>query len=210
MRRPLADGSSPRCWGSSAAPRAGPAGRRARPGRRARLPDRRSERHPLRFSRSSPTAGAATDGGDQELVRYGYTDGNLTEVVNSSGRPTRFGYDEQGRITSWTDTNERRFSYVLDDQDRCAHQSGAAGHLHSAFAYGPVAPDTGEHSTTVTDSRGRTTRRPIHRRCQVTAETDALGAVTRYRRDHTGHLLRHRHRGRAGRRHPCLLAPCRR
>lgn len=133
--------------------------------------------------------GAAADGGDQELIRYGYTDGNLTEVVNSSGRPTRFGYDEQGRITSWTDTNERHFSYVYDDQDRCTGQSGAAGHLSSTFAYGPVAPDTGEHSTTVTDSQGHTTRYLINRRCQVTAETDALGAVTRYRRDRHNRLL---------------------
>ncbi|MFF3166624.1 putative T7SS-secreted protein [Streptomyces sp. NPDC003273] len=134
-------------------------------------------------------AGAAADGGDQELVRYGYTDGNLTETTNSSGRPTRFGYDDQGRITSWTDTNDSHFTYVYDDEDRCTHQSGAAGHLRSTFTYGPVDPDTGEHTTTITDSHGHATRYLINRRCQVIAETDALGASTRYVRDCYNRLL---------------------
>lgn len=44
-------------------------------------------------------AGAGPDGSDRALVRFGYEAGNLTAVVNSSGLPTRFGYDERGRIT---------------------------------------------------------------------------------------------------------------
>ncbi|MCS0601263.1 HNH/endonuclease VII fold putative polymorphic toxin, partial [Streptomyces sp. LP11] len=134
-------------------------------------------------------AGAAPDGGDQELVRYGYTDGHLTDVVNSSGRPTGFGYDELGRITSWTDTNDSHFTYTYDDQDRCTHQSGAAGHLRSVFTYGPPTPDTGTHTTSVTDSHGHTSHYLINRRCQVIAETNALGARTRYVRDRHNRLL---------------------
>ncbi|MFB9399875.1 polymorphic toxin type 28 domain-containing protein, partial [Streptomyces echinatus] len=134
-------------------------------------------------------AGAAPDGGNQELIRYGYTDGHLTEVVQSSGRPTRFGYDEDGRITSWTDTNDSRFTYVYDDQDRCTHQSGAAGHLRSTFTYGPADPDSGEHATTITDSHGHTTSYLVNRRCQVIAETNALGATTHYVRDRYNRLL---------------------
>ncbi|MFF9582034.1 putative T7SS-secreted protein [Streptomyces achromogenes] len=134
-------------------------------------------------------AGAAADGTDQELVRYGYTDGHLTEVVNSSGRPTVFGYDDQGRLTSWTDTNDSHFTYVYDDQDRCTHQSGAAGHLASTFTYSPVDPDTGEHTTTITDSHGHTTHYLINHRCQVTAKTDPLGATTDYTRDRYNRLL---------------------
>ncbi|MEU9925210.1 putative T7SS-secreted protein [Streptomyces griseoluteus] len=134
-------------------------------------------------------AGAAADGGHQELVRYGYTDGNLTETTNSSGRPTRFGYDDQSRITSWTDTNDSHFTYDYDDEDRCTHQSGAAGHLRSTFTYGPVDPDTGEHTTTITDSHGHATRYLINRRCQVIAETNAVGATTRYVRDRYNRLL---------------------
>ncbi|MEU7053774.1 DUF6531 domain-containing protein, partial [Streptomyces eurythermus] len=134
-------------------------------------------------------AGAAADGTDQELVRYGYTDGHLTEVVNSSGRPTVFGYDDHGRLTSWTDTNDSHFTYAYDDQDRCTHQSGAVGHLASTFTYSPVDPDTGEHTTTITDSHGHTTHYLINHRCQVIAETDPLGATTHYTRDRYNRLL---------------------
>ncbi|MGW7048283.1 putative T7SS-secreted protein [Streptomyces avermitilis] len=134
-------------------------------------------------------ASAAVDGGDQDLIRYGYTDGHLTEVVNSSGRPLQYVCDELGRITSWTDTNDSHFSYAYDDEDRCTHQSGAAGHLRSTFAYGAVDPGTGAHTTTVTDSYSQTTHYLINRRCQVIAETDALGAVTRYQRDRYNRLL---------------------
>ncbi|MBP0458612.1 putative T7SS-secreted protein [Streptomyces montanisoli] len=133
--------------------------------------------------------GAAADGGDQELLRYGYTGGHLTTVTNSSGDPTRFGYDEHGRITSWTDTNDSHFDYTYDDQDRCTHQSGAAGHLRSSFTYSPVDPDTGEHTTTITDSLGHPTHYVVDAHCQVIAETDPLGATTRYQRDHRGRLL---------------------
>ncbi|MEU2226354.1 putative T7SS-secreted protein [Streptomyces sp. NPDC018347] len=134
-------------------------------------------------------AGAAADGTDQELIRYRYTDGHLTEVINSSGRPTRFGYDERGRITSWTDTNDSHFTYAYDDEDRCTRQSGAAGHLASTFGYGPVDPVSGEHSTTITDSHGHTSHYLVNRRCQVIAETDASGATTRRTQDRYNRLL---------------------
>ncbi|WP_430382954.1 putative T7SS-secreted protein [Streptomyces sp. P10-4] len=134
-------------------------------------------------------AGAVADGSARELIRYGYTDGHLTEVFNSSGRPTRFTYDERGRITSWTDTNDSHFTYIYDDQDRCTHQTGAAGHLASSFTYGPVDPETGEHTTTITDSHGHATRYLINHRCQVIAGTDPLGATTRFTRDRYNRLL---------------------
>ncbi|MGQ4516751.1 RHS repeat-associated core domain-containing protein [Streptomyces sp. DW26H14] len=135
--------------------------------------------------------GAGADGSDQELLRYGYTEGHLTEVTGSSGLPTRFGYDERGRIISWTDTNDSHFTYAYDEEDRCTHQSGAAGHLRSHFAYGAVDAATGERTTTITDSLGHSTRYLVNNRCQVIAETDPLGAVTRYRRDRYNRLLVH-------------------
>ncbi|WP_225813310.1 putative T7SS-secreted protein [Streptomyces spinosus] len=133
-------------------------------------------------------AGAADDTG-HELIRYGYADGHLTEVVNSAGHATRFTYDHRGRITSWTDSNDSHFTYVYDDQDRCTHQSGAAGHLASTFAYGPVDPGTGEHTTTITDSHGHTTHYLINRNRQVIAETNALGVTTSYSHDRFNRLL---------------------
>ena len=134
-------------------------------------------------------AGAAPDGSDQEILRYGHTDGHLTEVTNSSGRPLRFGCDEHGRITSWTDTNGSRFDYVYDDRDRCTYQSGTNGHLESTFTWDDVDPATGLRLTTVTDGMGHTERHLINDRAQVVAEIDALGAVTRYEYDRHNRLL---------------------
>ncbi|MFE9135152.1 putative T7SS-secreted protein [Streptomyces sp. NPDC007355] len=134
-------------------------------------------------------AGAAADGSDQEIVRYGYTDGHLTEVTNSSGLPLRFGCDEHGRITSWTDTNGSRFDYVYDEQDRCTYQSGANGHLETTFTWDDVDPATGLRVTTLTDGLGHTQRRLINDRAQVVAESDALGAVTRATYDRHNRLL---------------------
>ncbi|KOG28008.1 MULTISPECIES: putative T7SS-secreted protein [Streptomyces] len=134
-------------------------------------------------------AGAAADGSDQEILRYGYTDGHLTEVTNSSGRPLRFGCDEHGRITSWTDTNGSRYDYVYDDRDRCTYQSGANGHLEATFTWDDIDPATGLRVTTFTDGLGNTERHLINDRAQVVAEIDALGAVTRFEYDSRNRLL---------------------
>ncbi|MET9536049.1 putative T7SS-secreted protein [Streptomyces sp. NPDC006553] len=134
-------------------------------------------------------AGAAADGSDQEILRYGYTAGHLTEVTNSSGRPLRFGCDEHGRITSWTDTNGSRFDYVYDDQDRCTYQSGTNGHLETTFSWDDVDPATGLRTTSLTDGLGHTKRHLINDLSQVVAEIDALGAVTRFAYDRHNRLL---------------------
>ncbi|MFI6124887.1 putative T7SS-secreted protein [Streptomyces sp. NPDC051064] len=133
-------------------------------------------------------AGAAPDGTDQEILRYGYTEGNLTEVTNSSGRPLCFGYDEHGRIISWTDTNGSHFDYVYDGLDRCVFQSGTNGHLESRFTWDDTNPDTGLRMTSVTDGLGHTKRFVVNARAQVIAEMDALGAVTRFEYDRYNHL----------------------
>ncbi|MDT0426820.1 putative T7SS-secreted protein [Streptomyces salyersiae] len=134
-------------------------------------------------------AGAAPDGSDQEILRYGYTDGHLTEVVNSAGHSVRFGYDEQGRIASWIDTNGSRFDYVYDDQDRCTHQSGVNGHLETSFTWDDTDPETGLRMTSLTDGLGHTERHIINDRAQVVAEIDPMGAVTRYEYDRHSRLL---------------------
>ncbi|MDX2562516.1 DUF6531 domain-containing protein [Streptomyces sp. TX20-6-3] len=134
-------------------------------------------------------AEAAADGSDQEILRYGYTAGHLTEVTNSSGVPLRFGCDEHGRITSWTDTNDSRFDYVYDDQDRCTYQSGTNGHLETSFTWDDVDPATGLRTTSLTDGLGHTKRHVINDLAQVVAEIDELGAVTRFTYDRRNRLL---------------------
>lgn len=133
--------------------------------------------------------GGGWHGSDQEILRYGYTAGHLTSVTNSSSRPLRFGCDEHGRITSWTDTNGSRFDYVYDDQDRCTYQSGTNGHLESTFTWDDVDPATGLRTTTVTSGLGHTEHHLINDRSQVVAEIDSLGAVTRFEYDRHNRLL---------------------
>ncbi|QWB23779.1 MULTISPECIES: DUF6531 domain-containing protein [Streptomyces] len=125
-------------------------------------------------------AGAAEDGTDVVIKRYRYTDGNLTESVNSSGLSLRFTYDERLRVTSWTDSNNRSYDYAYDDQDRCTAEGGEAGHLTITLEYDgedSAWPDC--RITTLTTAEGARTRFVTNDRCQVVAEIDALGAVTR-------------------------------
>jgi len=137
-------------------------------------------------------AGAAGDGGDQLLVRYGYDrDGNLAEVTGSSGLPLRFTYDDQRRVTSWTDTNDRRYDYRYDEQHRCVAEGGTGGHLAVTIDYDTVDEATGHRVTTVTNSRGHTTRYLIDRRYKVVAVTDPLGHTVRTPRDAQGRVTSH-------------------
>ncbi|MEU0072162.1 putative T7SS-secreted protein [Streptomyces sp. NPDC006332] len=125
----------------------------------------------------------------EELKRYAYTNGNLTEVINSSGLPLRFTYDDAGRVTSWTDTNDRSYTYEYDDQDRCIAEGGAAGHMSLRVTYDGTDPETGLRVTTTTTGEGHTSRFLINDSCQVVADVDPMGAVTRYQRDRYNRLL---------------------
>jgi RHS repeat-associated protein len=125
----------------------------------------------------------------QELKRYAYTDGNLTEVVNSSGLPLRFAYDEAGRVTSWTDTNDRGYVYEYDDQDRCVAEGGSAGHMSLRLTYDDIDPETGLRVTTTTTAEGHTRRFLVNESSQVVAHIDPLGAITRFERDRHHRLL---------------------
>ncbi|WP_460106812.1 putative T7SS-secreted protein [Streptomyces sp. YKOK-J1] len=125
----------------------------------------------------------------EELKRYGYTDGDLTEVVNSSGLPLRFTYDEVGRVTSWTDTNVRSYTYEYDDRDRCVAEGGSAGHMSLTLSYGDRDAETGLRTTTATTGEGHTRRYLVNDAWQVVAQIDALGATTRFHRDRYHRLL---------------------
>ncbi|TQK45214.1 RHS repeat-associated protein [Streptomyces sp. SLBN-118] len=132
---------------------------------------------------------AAPDGTDQEILRYGYAGGHLTEVINSSGLPLRFAYDERARVTSWTDTNGSRYEYNYDDRDRCIAEGGTEGHMALRLDYGGIDAETGLRVTTTTTSSGGVHRYLINEAHQVVAEIDPLGAVTRYERDRYNRLL---------------------
>ncbi|MCC3768379.1 putative T7SS-secreted protein [Streptomyces sp. UNOC14_S4] len=130
------------------------------------------------------------EGADEtELIRYGYTDGDLTEVVNSSGLPMRFAYDEHGRVTSWTDRNDRHYDYVYDERGRCVFESGTEGHMRATIAYGDPDPETGLRVTAVTDAAGHVTRHVFNARLQAVERIGPDGAVTRTRWDRYDRLL---------------------
>ncbi|MFF1871154.1 putative T7SS-secreted protein [Kitasatospora herbaricolor] len=134
-------------------------------------------------------AGAGPDGGDTEIVRYGYTDGHLTQVTNSSGLPQRFDYDAAGRMTAWTDRNGSRYAYAYDHLDRCVDQGGAEGHLRYHYDYDQRDPGSGHRITAATDSLGHTRRYLIDGGSRIVAETDPLGATTQYTYDRHGRRL---------------------
>ncbi|RNG30509.1 putative T7SS-secreted protein [Streptomyces botrytidirepellens] len=134
-------------------------------------------------------AGGAPDGSDQELVRYGYTEGDLTEVANSSGRPTRFAYDDERRIIAWTDTNGHAYDYVYDNRDRVIAEGGTEGHFAARIHYGAPDPHTGHRVTTVTSAEGNTSRYVVNERSQIVAVTDASGHTVRTEQDRFGRVL---------------------
>ncbi|MFS8202679.1 DUF6531 domain-containing protein [Streptomyces sp. CWNU-52B] len=133
--------------------------------------------------------GGNEDGSDAVLKRYGYTDGNLTEIINSSGLPRKFGYDRRLRVADWTDSNRSRYAYTYDEHDRCLTQGGDAGHVSGTFAYDgsdPSWPDC--RITTHTTAEGAVSRFVINDNSQVVAEADPLGYTGRTTYDEHHHV----------------------
>ena len=129
-------------------------------------------------------AGAGPSGGDLPLIRYGYDDaGNLTEIINSSGRPQRLWYDGEGRLTGWQDRNGWSYGYAYDEQGRCVRGEGPDGTLSAALSY-----DRDRLVTTHTDAAGAVSVYELTDRYQVAAATDPAGHVTRSEYDAFGRL----------------------
>jgi RHS repeat-associated protein len=129
------------------------------------------------------------DGADLQLVRYGYSQGNLTEVRNSSGLPLRFTYDDAGRVTSWTDTNEHAYTYAYDDTDRCTAQGGTDGHMSLRLSYGERDPETGLRTTTAVNGEGAVRQYYVNDLHQIVAIVDPAGHTRRFTRDRFNRLL---------------------
>ncbi|MFI5681630.1 putative T7SS-secreted protein [Streptomyces cellulosae] len=134
-------------------------------------------------------AGGGEDGADLQLVRYGYTQGNLTEVRNSSGLPLRFSYDDAGRVTSWTDTNEHAYTYAYDDEDRCIAQGGTDGHMSLRLSYGERDTETGLRTTRAVNGEGAVRQYHVNDLYQVVAMVDPAGHTRRFTRDRFNRLL---------------------
>ncbi|WP_181763963.1 putative T7SS-secreted protein [Streptomyces albidus (ex Kaewkla and Franco 2022)] len=118
------------------------------------------------------------------LVSFGYNAaGDLTEVINSTGEPLRYAYDDEHRITSWTDRNGTTFAYVYDHRGRVLRTVGPDGMMSGRFHY-----DTAARTTTYTDSFGNRTSYVYNEAYKVISETDPLGHTTRTEWDETNRL----------------------
>ncbi|WP_326688583.1 DUF6531 domain-containing protein [Streptomyces sp. NBC_01795] len=133
----------------------------------------------------------ADSGQDATVMRYGYTDGHLTQTVNSSGLPLRFEYDDEARVISWTDTNDRRYDYVYDNLHRVIAEGSTAGHLQVRIDYDGLDATTGHKVTTLTTAAGHTTRTLFDNHGHLVGEIDALGHRTRTERDTHNRPLTH-------------------
>ncbi|MFG3010714.1 putative T7SS-secreted protein [Streptomyces cinerochromogenes] len=134
-------------------------------------------------------AGGSEDGSDLRLIRYGYTEGNLTEVRNSSGLPLGFAYDGRGRVTSWTDTNGHAYTYAYDDRDRCIAQGGTEGHMSLRLSYGERDPETGLRTTKAVNGEGAVRQYFVNDLHQIVAMVDPAGHTRRFTRDRFHRLL---------------------
>ncbi|MGW8380520.1 putative T7SS-secreted protein [Streptomyces sp. ODS28] len=125
-------------------------------------------------------AGAAEDGGDQELCRYGYDEsGNLTGVRGAAGGVLGFAYDDQRRITAWVDSNDRRYEYAYDERHRCIAEGSPEGHVALRIDHDGHDAETGHRVVTATTGEGHVTRRLVDAAYKVRAVTDPLGHTTR-------------------------------
>ncbi|MGW5691557.1 putative T7SS-secreted protein [Streptomyces asiaticus] len=134
------------------------------------------------------------------LISFGYTKaGDLAEVINSTGKVLRYQYDDEHRVTSWTDRNGTSYAYVYDHRGRVLRGIGPDGILSGRLHY-----DTQARTTRYTDSQGNTTTYVYNEAYKVIAETDPLGNTTRTEWDETnrrpinitdplGHIVRYRY-----------------
>ncbi|MBI0297510.1 RHS repeat protein, partial [Streptomyces sp. PRKS01-29] len=129
--------------------------------------------------------GVGGGGEGTTLVSFGYNGaGDLTEVFNSADEPMRFTYDDQHRITSWTDRNGTGFGYVYDHRGRVLRTIGSDDMMTGRFHY-----DEASRTTVYTDSLGHRVTYVFDAAYRTVARTDALGHTTRTEWDPESHRL---------------------
>ncbi|WP_406636509.1 RHS repeat-associated core domain-containing protein [Amycolatopsis sp. WGS_07] len=145
----------------------------------------------------------ADGGADLPLMRYGYQNGRLAEVADSSGAPLRFAYDGAGRMTSWTDRNGAWYRYAYDPEGRVVRAEGSGGFLSGTMSYEDGVTrwtnSLGQQTAYYLNDRGQTVREVNPAGHEIRSEwdefdrlltrTDPLGRVVRYEYDDAGNVL---------------------
>ncbi|MGW0180620.1 RHS repeat-associated core domain-containing protein [Nocardia sp. NPDC003345] len=123
---------------------------------------------------------------DTATVReFGYDRGWLETVTNGVGATTRYTYDTEHRMTSWTDSNGNRMRNSYDAAGRVVAQHGTAGILDARFEYS-TDPDSGARRTVHIDSTGAATEYVLDSELRLCEHIDPAGGRTRteYGGDH--------------------------
>ncbi|WP_051817856.1 DUF6531 domain-containing protein [Kitasatospora sp. NRRL B-11411] len=113
-----------------------------------------------------------------------YPEGQLAGVVNSSGLPYVYEYDEANRITAWIDRNGRHYEYEYDQAGRAVRGVGQDGVLSASFHY-----DTDLRVTVATDSLGHSTAYHYDEQHRVFRTVDPLGNATLTEYDEAGRVV---------------------
>ncbi|MFC7449722.1 putative T7SS-secreted protein [Rhodococcus daqingensis] len=115
--------------------------------------------------------------GDAATVmrRFAYEAGHLVAVTKGDGGTTRYGYDADGRMLTWTDSNGNRMVNSYDGEGRVVLQNGTAGILDSRFEYTDT-PDGAGRMTVVTDSTGAATTHGFDADLRLRDLVDPAGA----------------------------------
>ncbi|MGV9242762.1 DUF6531 domain-containing protein [Streptomyces sp. NPDC003710] len=113
-----------------------------------------------------------------------YPDGRLAGVVNSSGLPYIYEYDEHGWMTAWIDRNGHSYEYTYDEHGRVIAGTSEGGYLAATFHY-----DTERRVTTSTDSLGHCTEYHYDEQDRVTKTVDPLGHTTLTEYDERGRVV---------------------
>ncbi|WP_067474298.1 putative T7SS-secreted protein [Nocardia amamiensis] len=122
----------------------------------------------------------STNAGERptRVREFGYEAGSLVTVRNGVGATMRYTYDDDHRLTSWTDSNGNQMVNTYDEAGRVVFQRGTGGVLNTDFAYFDFADATGR-LTTVTNSLGAVTSHGFDRDLQLRDLIDPLGGRTR-------------------------------
>ncbi|WP_435591471.1 DUF6531 domain-containing protein [Nocardia sp. bgisy118] len=87
---------------------------------------------------------------------FAYEAGELVSITNGVGATTRYTYDDQHRMLSWTDSNDNQMHNVYDGAGRVIRQHGTNGIMSAEFGYDTL-PDGSGSRTTFTNSLGAVT-----------------------------------------------------